>query len=424
MTRPRALVVGAAAALGVALAISGAVGGGGTISAAADTAVTSRSIAFFEGRLAADPDNFLVAGQLVTRYQMRFQAGANLDDVRRAEALAVRSLRLVADTAGALARLSGIYLTQHEFAQAYDAARRAVAWSPANQAALGALFDAAMAQGRYAVAESVLAQLDPSRIEYGLRLAHFLGARGNTDGAYYLTARACDELARAQVPPQGVAWCLTELAQLAHQRDGATAARGLFKRALAVQPGDRGAIEGLADLAYARGDWRRAGRLYRTIAADAHPDLYLRLGEVYEALGDTAASQRYERNFLRVALAPEAEALYAHPLALFYAGRPDTRDSAVAVARRDVARRPSVESWDVLSWALFQRGDLREALAASDSARAWGAPSPTMDYHRGRILARLGRADEAAALLAQAAARPDLLEAHAQRALRRGSARP
>src|SRR2546428_8532030 len=63
---------------------------------------------------------------------------------------------LVSDTAGAYARLGVIYLTQHEFREAYDAARRAVAWNSNNQEALGLLFDAAMATGRYAVAESTL----------------------------------------------------------------------------------------------------------------------------------------------------------------------------------------------------------------------------------------------------------------------------
>src|SRR2546426_330628 len=117
----------------------------------------------------------------------------------------------------------------------------------------------------------------------------------------------------------------------------------------------------------------------------------------------------------RRARAPGAEALYSHPLALYYAARPMTLDTALAVARRDVARRPAVESWDVLSWVLFRRGDLEPALAASDRARSWGAPSPTMDYHRARILEALGRKPEAAALLQRALGRPSLLEAHVLR---------
>jgi tetratricopeptide (TPR) repeat protein len=250
-----------------------------------------------------------------------------------------------------------------------------------------------------------------------------LTTEGRMDGAYAAMDRACTQIARAQLQPQVVAWCMSEMAKVQHARRGPRAARALLEQALRLQPGYRGAIEGLADLDYARADWKHAVREYRRIAADAHPDLYLRLAEVDRALGDTAQAAADEREFLRVALASGAEPLYAHPLALYYAERPEMWDSAVAVARRDVARRPAVESWDVLSWALLRRGDLDAALVASDSARAWGAPSASMDYHRARIFQALGREGEAVGLLTRALADPTLLEPTIQQDLRREGAR-
>ncbi len=413
MTRAHASYLVGAMALGVAMATARALAPGGPAVAATDTAITSRSIAFFEQRLAHDPYNYMVGGQLVARYLMRFQVGANLADVRRAEAVARFVIPVVSDTAGAYARLGTVYLTQHKFAQAYGAARRAVAWNPKNQEALGLLFDASVATGRYAVAESTLGRLTPGRMPYQLRLAHMLTAQGRLDGAYHAMDHACRQLAFAQIRPQAVAWCVTELAKIQHARDGEAAAAALYRRALEIQPGYRAALEGLADLAYARRDWAEAARLFRRIAVDAHPDLYLRLAEVYRALGDPAAADRSERAFLRVARAPDAEALYAHPLALYYAARPLTLDTALAIARRDVARRPAVESYDVLSWIQFRRGNLAQALVASDRARRWGAPTPTIEYHRARILKALGRESEAAALLQVALAQPSLLEPQA-----------
>ena len=418
MRRARWLWLGGAAALagggGATLAIARAAAPPAGSVAASDTAITSRSIAFFEQRLRVDPDNFMIGGQLVARYLMRFHLAANLADVRRAEAIARSVLPLVSDTAGAYTRLGVVYLTQHKFAEAYAAARRAVAWNPGNQDALGLLFDASVAAGRYTVAESALSRLRPGRLPYQLRLAHMLTMRGHPDGAYYALDRACRQLVVAQIRPQAIAWCITELAkvQLARSGDagGEAGAAALYRRALEIQPGYRAALEGLADLAYAREDWAEAASLFGRIAVDAHPDLYLRLAEVHQALGHAAEAEHWEREFLRVARAPDAEALYAHPLALYYAARSLTLDTALAIARRDVARRPAVESYDVLSWVLFRRGDLAQALAASDRAQRWGAPSPTIEYHRARILQALGREAEAAALLQVALARPSLLE--------------
>jgi tetratricopeptide (TPR) repeat protein len=419
VTRTSAFWFAAATIVGVAMVTSPAGRRGRLVVAPTDTAITSRSIAFFEERLARDPHNYLAGGRLVARYLMRFQVSANLTDVRRAEAVARSFLPVVSDTAGAYARLGIVYLTQHKFAEAYDAARRAVAWNPRNEEALGLLFDAAVATGRYVVAESTLGRLTPGRLSHQLRLAHMLTAQGRLAGAYYAMDRACRQLARAQVRPQAVAWCVTELAKIQHAREGEAAAAALYRRALRIQPGYRAAREGLGDLAYARGDWAEAGRVLLGIAVDAHPDLYLRLAEVHRALGHPAAADGWERVFLRVARAPEAEALYAHPLALYYAARAMTLDTALAIARRDVSRRPAVESYDVLSWVLFQRGELVRALTASNRARSWGAPSPTMDYHRARILAALGRNGEAGALMTRALERPSLLEAHVQQELRK-----
>ena len=412
------MAIGVVAALGAVFATA-RIARPVTAPAAADTSITSRSIAFFEGRLALDSMNYLVGGQLIARYLMRFQTGANLADVDRAEIIARQVMPLVSDTAGAFARLALLYLTRHRFAEAYQAARRAVAWNPNNQSALGVLFDAAMASGRYPVAESTLHRMTPERLPYELRRAHLLTAQGRMDGAYAAMDRACGQIERAQLLPQVLAWCLTELAKVQHARRGPRAARALVERALEIQPGYRGAIEAQADFAYARGEWKRAAKAYRQIAADAHPDLYLRLAEVHRELGDTVQAALDEGEFFRVALAPEAEPLYAHVLALRYAGQSKTRDAAVSVARRDVVRRPTVESWDVLSWALFCRGDLAQALLASDSARAWGAPSPSMDYHRARMLQALGRPGEAAPLLAKALVDPTLLEHSIQLELRR-----
>src|SRR5260370_8439301 len=86
MKRAR-LWLGSMAALGLAIAIARVAvhGAAPGLPAASDTAITSRSIAFFEGRLAQDPGNFMIAGQLVARYMLRFQVSANLAAVRRPE---------------------------------------------------------------------------------------------------------------------------------------------------------------------------------------------------------------------------------------------------------------------------------------------------------------------------------------------------
>jgi tetratricopeptide (TPR) repeat protein len=410
----RVLVLVLVAGLGTALAVPTVVAPARREAAAADTAVLSRSIAYFETRFEADPWNYPVGNRLIERYLLRFHARGELADVQRAEMLARALAGIVRDRAGGLARLGAVLLMQHEFEEALESAEQARAMDPASPSALAVLFDAAMAVGRYAVAESALAALPHGSLGREVRRSQWLQARGHTEGAWPALDRVCRRLQRSSTRPTVVAWCLTELARIQHGRRSERAAKSLWRQALAAQPGYRGALEGLADLAHARGRWKEARDLYGRIATDAHADLYLRLAEVQQALGDTAEAARSEERVLRRARAPGAESLYGRALALYYADRGVSQDTALAIALRDVARRPAVESYDALSWVRFRRGELAEALEASERARAWGSPSPTMDYHRACILEALGRTQEAGALLTAALERPSLLEPHAR----------
>jgi tetratricopeptide (TPR) repeat protein len=386
---------------------------------AADTAMVSRSIAFFDRRLARDSTNTLLAGQLINRYVLRFGLQADLRDLERATRLAQRALPFATDRSGALARLSGLLLMQHRFAPALEAAERALELDSASAEARGAVLEAALAAGRYQLADRIAATLDPRSTAGRVRRALYLDARGDTRASFQLWRGACNQLQRTASHPAVVAWCLTQLAGLDHALRGPDEARATLRHVLRLLPGYRGAIERLADIALASGESARALRWYRSIESDAHPDLYLRVAEARRALGDTSGAHDAERRFLAVAGRPEREALYGGQLALFYAerGAKSDLDSALALAGREVARRPTSESHDLLAWVHLRRGELAQALAASDRAAEWGEPGPTMSVHRALILAAGGRSGESSVLLAAAASRPTLLAPHARRAL-------
>lgn len=392
--------------------------------AAPDATSTTGAIEFFERRLGEDPGNALFMANLAGRYMQRFQLTADIADVVRAEVLARDLIERDPDPAAARARLASVLLARHAFAEALVEAEEAVAIAPRSAGAWAVLFDAAFASGRYDRAADALTRLEPGSVTRRLKSAFWLEARGRADAAAGELRAACARIATWSIREQE-AFCWTELGNMEQGSGDERAAAALYARALASAPGYRAAVEGLADMTYAGGDLDEAEGLYRRIAVDAHPDLYLRLAELSRARGDSTGASQWEAEFLRVANAPGAEPLYGRWLALLWAEHPATRDAALAVVRRDVERRPAVESWDALAWVHYRRGEFGEALAASDRAIAWGAPSPTIAYHRGRILAALGRGGEASAWLESATSDPDLLEPAARidlrsRAERRG----
>ncbi len=385
--------------------------------AAREADVLSENIEFFEARLRDDPRNYIIGGRLTNSYLLRFQAQAELADIERAEALARRLLPIVLDTVAAHARLAFVLLTQHKFSEALEAAEFAASVDSTDEAALAALFDAAFASGRYALARNTLERLEPRSLTHQLREARWYSAEGQLAAAFHSLSRGCRKLQSSPVSRQTVAWCFTELADIAHQRWGVEEAKIWLDRALELQPDYRGAIEGLADIAYGRGHWKEARRLYSRIESGAHPDLYMRLAEVSEELGKVAEARSYEARFLRLANDPAKEPLFAHALVEYYAGPGADFERALEIMMRDLERRKSIESYELLSWVYLQSSRLIESLEACDRAAKLGGASATGLYIRARILDALGDTYQAHSLFESALSYPTLLAPYVQREL-------
>lgn len=330
----------------------------------------SAGIAFFEARATADPHDYLSQRQLVRRYGERFAVAASAEDLIRAETAAHAMLARSPDRSGAWGRLSAVLLMQHRFAEALAAADSAVQLAPDDPDAIGARFDAALAIGNYRGAHEALVHLPARDMATRARWAAWNQLTGNLPAAREAQARTCSGLDRAGAPPLVMAWCLTELGGLTGESGNDAEAVAIFHQALAVQPGYRGALEGLADLAHARADWAKARELYARILSDAHPDLYRRLAEVERGLGRVVPATEAEDRFRTLISEPGQEAMQGPEIVehLLQAG-PEYQDSALAVAQREVARRPTIESWQILAVVFRARNDL-DAAHVADSVIA------------------------------------------------------
>lgn len=346
------------------------------------------------------PYNLMIGSRLAADYSARFGAKADLVDVERAEKLTNELIEAWPDKRSLKNRLAGLYITQHRFADAYDLAAANVAADSTDSGALGALFDAAMAVGRYDVAATALDGLQEDHFGRHIRESRWLAAHGENDEARRMQTAACEELEASAGDHLVVAWCWRRLFDIESGR----AAEAALGRAEAAWPGFRGVTEARADQAYTDARWSEALGLFTELQSDAHPDIYLRLAEVSDAMRNEDDARKWQREFVRAAGAPADEPLYAQPLAEYLAALQETRPEALAVMRRDIARRPSIENFAVLAWVLLQNDRPEEALEAVHEARSFGEPTPGSDYLMARALEAMGQPAEAAPYRASAEA--------------------
>lgn len=339
------------------------------------------------------------------------QREGDVDQHLRADAVATQLLQRFGPDATALTIRATARAGLHHFADAVASADRAVDLDPADPAPYPVLADALIELGDYeralATVQHLLA-LRPSHAAYA-RAAYLRSLYGDQAGGLRLM-----RLAVAATPsnaPAERAWYLVHLGGDALAAGEDAAAVQAFADALALRPGDPRALQGLAALAAAGGDDRRAIDLYeRAAATGLNGDAHAALADLYAADGRSADAARHLAAAERAAEAarrgPGAE---PRPLALLWADHDLHREAALRLAEQDAARRDDVYAADALAWTLYRAGRIAEARKAARRALRLGTRDPLLLFHAGLIAAAAGARDDAVDLLTAAAARPAVL---------------
>jgi tetratricopeptide (TPR) repeat protein len=295
-------------------------------------------------------------------------------------------------------RMRGVVLlSQHRFAEALEAARRARALRPDDPWNDGVIGDAALELGRYEEAFAAfdrMAARRPSASVYA-RVAYARELQGDLRGAREAMRAAVE--ATSPHDPEGLAWTWSQLGALELQDGRPDEASRAYQRALAAFPGHPYARRGLARIAVARGDLAGALAAHRALHAEAPtPELAAQVGDLLLALDDQGAAsaswaeaERLERDgWANEAPQPAA-------LARMLAERNLKPAEALRLAREAARTRDDIVTNDTLAWALYRTGSFDEAWQASARARRTGTRDARILVHAAAI-AR-ARGDHAAA---------------------------
>jgi tetratricopeptide (TPR) repeat protein len=184
--------------------------------------------------------------------------------------------------------------------------------------------------------------------------------------------------------PQLLAWILFQWGRIYELRAEMATARQFFAAARARLPTVEATVHLAQAIAATGGDPRPM--VTAALATNRHPDLLALAGEIDEA---RRAWERY------VAALPRA---FAEHAARFYLGPGRDPARALALARLDLANRPTVEARSLVVEAAIAAGDPATACAL---APALAAGSEASQFVAWRAYSACHRADDAAALAAR-----------------------
>lgn len=311
------------------------------------------------------------------------------------------ALKNAGDTGLAAIGMGTLANARHDFHAARDWAQKAITALPSSAEAYGVLADALTQLGDDAGAQDAVQKmldLKPNTASFA-RASFHLELHGDVDGARAAMQRALT----AAATPEEIAFCRYRLGELAFDHNRLDEAAQHYEQGLAARGDDMTLTQGKAKVAAARGDVPVAIDTYRKLVARAPLPQYLQeYAELLEANGrpDEAARQ-YDVLTEQQRLMESQGASDDLAAALVAADRGDGMQ-ALRRAEAEWSRRQSVFVADAMAWALHMNGRDAEALEYSDRANALGWQNATFSYHRGMILAALGRVAEAQDALVQA----------------------
>ncbi|KFZ80064.1 hypothetical protein ED92_22105 [Amycolatopsis sp. MJM2582] len=361
-----------------------------------------RAVRTAEAKLAKNEQDPQTWAELGAAYVEVARVKADPAYFPKAEEALRKSLRQQPDGNGiALAGMGALANARHDFAGARDWGEKAKAVLPDNAEIHGVLNDAYTQLGDTAAATAALQRmldLKPGVASF-TRAAYEFEIHGRVDDARHALDRA---LADA-VDPHDVAFVRNLLGELAFDNGDLDTAQLHFDAGQRAVPQETSLQQGKAKVAAARGQTAKALAGYQDLVARQPNVGNLR---EYALLLSTSgapesAARQYELFEEQRRLEVASGANVDLEASLVAADRGDAVQ-ALRFAQAEWERRQPVFVADAMAWALHLNGRNAEALTFADRAAGTGWRSASFAYHRGMILAALGRPGEAVKALAEA----------------------
>ncbi|MDZ4827853.1 MAG: tetratricopeptide repeat protein [Actinomycetota bacterium] len=361
-------------------------------------------VAFWQGRVDANADDFVSRTQLASSLLTRARTTHNTADAVTADGEIDQVLAVVPDDTSALLVKANARSFVHDFPTGLRYAQRVLDRDPTHKVAIAMVGDGHFELGdldQAALFYTQLAERVGASPEVSARRARLAHARGDVRAALVLAEQAIVEAEAFGLAPADSTYYTFLLAEFQRLDGDYDASAESFEQILAVNDEDGAAIEGLAKAHAALGDldeaerwWQKSGDLIG--APDFH--VLAALGDIEFARGDEARARELWDEALDAvaALADEQQVGFLRDVSRFRSTRGLDIGEALALAERDFEIRQDAHAYDTLAWAQLANGDDDEALESIEDALATGIADAGVWYHAAEIYA--ANNDDTAAL--------------------------
>ena len=325
---------------------------------------SSKYFDLWNGKIKPDSSQLMSFGIVGGEYNRYFQNTGDIKYLKNAEKVLKKSADIAnISRAGMYRALARNYISQHRFREAKQWADSAQAVGGGRDETRGLMFDVHMELGNYDTAQKYLDSLKNMKdFGYLIRVAKWNDHNGDLDTTIRFMEKARDKAENSKNTGL-MLWSYTNLADYYGHAGRIEDSYNHFLKTLRLDPENAYAKKGIAWIVFSYEKRpKEAMRILDSVTKHyKSPAYFLLKSEIADFMGDDMKSMANLDKYYRLVQDPSYGDMYnAYNISLFL-HRTEQFDSALELAEREVANRPTPESYSFLAYSYFKKGNLKKA---------------------------------------------------------------
>lgn len=340
-------------------------------------------ITFWQKKFNKAPNQTSYLGIIASNYSKKFNITANIDYLLIAEELLIKYNQSLNYTkVNPIRALARNYISQHRFKEALVLANKAKEIGEGIDETNKLLFDVQMELGNYSEAEKSLKKLDKNEFDFFIRAAKWNDYKGDLETTLVFMNKATEEAIKYDNKDLKL-WCYTNLGDFNGHAGNIKESYDNYLKALELEPNNTYALKGIAWIVFSyEKNTSEAKRIIDVISKRHNsPDYYLLKAEIAEYENNSNDKKAHIENYNKALSTDKYGAMYNKYNALLYAEDKKTVDKALEIAEIEVDHRPTPESYDLLAWSYFNKGEKEKALQIASEYVYGKSFEPELNYH-------------------------------------------
>ncbi|WP_179345675.1 tetratricopeptide repeat protein [Winogradskyella ursingii] len=352
---------------------------------------------FWTKKLDGNSNQFPYLAKRSGAYNQIFNSTGNIDYLIKAEKDLIKANELTQnDNAGLLKALAANYISQHRFKEALELLKKAEVNGEKLNGTKKMLFDVHLELGNYIYAESYLNEIkNTSDFDYLIRLAKWEDHKGNLDGAIENMEKAMEIAERSNLKSLKQ-WSYTNIADFYGHAGEIQKSYDYFLKALELDPNDAYAKKGIAWILYSHeNNPEEALKVLDHINTYyTSPDYNLLKSEIADFSKNEGLKAESLQAYSEAIENNQYGEMYNKYNVMVYTEDLPDHDKAIAIAKREIENRPTPQSYDLLAWSYFKKGDIDKANEIVETYVEGKTYEPDVLYHIAEIYKAAGKTDK------------------------------